>query len=112
MTINLKQCPKCGSKNSVPIVYCMPGPELFEEAEAGKVKLGGCCIIDGNPEFHCNNCGLEWNRDEALAAASVNSIESSWQTILLKSGAGSEVYLSGTKQKSLQLEKSRRGERS
>jgi len=44
VAVNYKKCPKCGSKNSVKIVYGMPSFKLFQEAEAGKVKLGGCCI--------------------------------------------------------------------
>ena len=35
-------CPKCKSKNIIPIVYGYPSSELFELSEQGKVKLGGC----------------------------------------------------------------------
>jgi hypothetical protein len=52
MAVNYKKCPKYGSKNSVKIVYGMPSFKLFQEAEAGKVKLGGCCIIEGGPEYY------------------------------------------------------------
>jgi predicted nucleic-acid-binding Zn-ribbon protein len=38
VAVNYKKCPKCGSKNSVKIVYGMPGFELFQEAEAGILK--------------------------------------------------------------------------
>jgi len=69
VAINYKQCPKCGSKNSVKIVYGMPSHELFQEAEAGKVKLGGCCIIEGGPEYFCKDCENEWNKEQAIDAA-------------------------------------------
>lgn len=69
MGIIYKQCPKCGSKNSLRIIYGMPSYELFEEAEAGKVKLGGCCVIEGGPEYFCKDCEHEWNREQAIDAA-------------------------------------------
>jgi len=37
----------------IPIVYGYPGPELFEQAEKGLVKLGGCCVEPDNPEWYC-----------------------------------------------------------
>jgi len=43
--------------------------ELFQEAEAGKVKLGGCCIIEGSPEYYCKDCNNEWNREQLLDIA-------------------------------------------
>ena len=64
MPINYKQCPKCGSENAIPIVYGLPGAELFKQAEAGKVKLGGCCVEDDSPEYYCNDCDHEWNKEE------------------------------------------------
>ncbi len=66
MAVNYRKCPKCGSCNSVKIVYGMPSFKLFQEAEAGKVKLGGCCIIEGGPEYHCKDCNNEWNRVEII----------------------------------------------
>ena len=56
MAIDYRQCPKCGSKNSVKFVYGMPSYELFEEAQAGKVKLGGCVITEDNPDYCCKDC--------------------------------------------------------
>lgn len=47
----------------------MPSHELFQEAEAGKVKLGGCCIIEGGPEYFCKDCENEWNKEQAIDAA-------------------------------------------
>lgn len=69
MAIRYEKCPNCGSKNSIKITYGYPSHELFLEAEAGKVKLGGCCIFEGNPDYFCKDCGHEWNREQAIDAA-------------------------------------------
>ncbi len=53
-------CPGCGSRNVIPIVYGLPGPELLDEAERGEVKLGGCGVADGLPTCLCPSCGKEW----------------------------------------------------
>lgn len=65
MSVNYKQCPRCGSKNTVKIIYGYPSPELLFAAEEGEFKLGGCCIVMGHPEYFCNDCEHEWNREEA-----------------------------------------------
>lgn len=57
-------CPKCGSKDILDIVYGMPSYYLFKEAEENKVVLGGCVIGFNDPEFHCNNCGFEWSKED------------------------------------------------
>lgn len=43
MAINYKRCPnpKCGSKNTMTILYGMPAPEAVQKAEAGELKLWG-----------------------------------------------------------------------
>lgn len=79
LTINYKKCPKCGSENVIPIAYGMPGPELFKKAEAGKVKLGGCCIEENSPEYYCNDCVYEWNKKEVIdnEYSKINGIKAS-----------------------------------
>lgn len=67
--IDYKQCPKCGSKNSVKIIYGFPDNEAFEKAQAGKIKLGGCILFEGNPEYYCRDCEYEWSREKAIDAA-------------------------------------------
>ncbi len=69
MAINDKQCPKCGSKNTMGILYGMPTHEAIKKAEAGEIKLGGCCMIVGGPEYSCKDCEHEWNKLEALEGA-------------------------------------------
>ncbi len=55
------KCPKCGSNEVIPIVYGYPSEELFLRAEAGKVKLGGCCVEAFAMDRHCKKCGEEWH---------------------------------------------------
>lgn len=50
-----RKCPECGGK-VVRIVYGMPGPELWNEAEEKKVLLGGCCIGFHDPDRGCLDC--------------------------------------------------------
>lgn len=75
MGISYKQCPNCGSKDTLKILYGYPSHKLFLEAESGKVKLGGCCIFEGGPEYFCKDCEHEWNRKQAIDAA-YNKIKS------------------------------------
>lgn len=66
MSINYKKCPKCGSTKVLKILYGMPTHEVFLKAEAGEVKLGGCCITDSDPEYYCKDCHNEWNKNQAI----------------------------------------------
>ena len=57
-----KSCPKCNSKKIATIAYGYP---VFTEKgkqdyEQGKIVLGGCCIMKGQPGWHCNDCNNEW----------------------------------------------------
>ena len=56
-------CPSCDSKNVVPIAYGLPGDEMREDAIKGKIHLGGCMIMDDNPEWYCKACRYEWQTD-------------------------------------------------
>ncbi|HEX4903960.1 MAG TPA: hypothetical protein VFU93_00820 [Acidimicrobiales bacterium] len=55
------------SEPAVPIVYGLPGPELFEEADRGAVILGGCCVVVDAPMANvgCLTCGTEWHEPRA-----------------------------------------------
>ena len=57
-------CPKCGSREVIPIVYGMPGPELLRKSAEGRVALGGCVVSPENPTVECQTCGASW-RDPA-----------------------------------------------
>lgn len=66
MTVNYKQCPKCGSKKTLIILYGLPS-----------LKRSGVCefvfrernITDDVPDFTCKECGFEWNCQEAIEYA-------------------------------------------
>ncbi len=79
MAINYKQCPNCGSKNSIKILYGDPSFKAYQDAEAGKVKLGGCCMMLGGPEYFCKDCEHEWNREQAIDDSynKINTIKAS-----------------------------------
>lgn len=53
-------CPRCRSDDTIPIVYGYPGPELMEAMERGEIMLGGCCIEDHQPLWHCRKCRHEF----------------------------------------------------
>lgn len=66
MAINYKICPKCGSKDSVKILYGYPNEKGIMLEAAGKAKLGGCLVLDVAPEYHCKNCQYEWDKEGAI----------------------------------------------
>lgn len=61
-------CPQCKSNNIIPIMYGMPAPEAFEEAEKGNLKLGGCIVYigGGQPDRYCKDCEHEWCVEDFL----------------------------------------------
>ncbi len=74
MEISNKRCPRCGSLNVVKILYGMPTYEAFVMAGEGKIKLGGCCITESDPEYFCKDCKNEWDR-QTLTANAYNEID-------------------------------------
>lgn len=52
------KCPKCGSKNIAQYMYGLPifSDELLKEIDNGKIKLGGCIVMEDAPKHHCNDC--------------------------------------------------------
>jgi hypothetical protein len=60
---NVPPCPNCAGTDVRPIAYGLPGAEMAEDAARGKIKLGGCIVMPGNPDFHCNSCGLKWDSE-------------------------------------------------
>jgi len=53
-------CPQCRQKTGVKILYGYPAIEAFEAAERNEIKLGGCVLMEGQPDRHCTGCGHEW----------------------------------------------------
>ncbi len=61
MEYNKNICPDCGSVNILEIVYGLPSPIMFEKAERGEIKLGGCCVVEGvSPDCYCKDCETTW----------------------------------------------------
>lgn len=72
MAITYKKCPKCNSKNIIPIIYGEPTYESYLRSKKGEVMLGGCCVvIDENDksimnEYYCKNCGNEYGKKDVI----------------------------------------------
>ena len=56
-------CPRCHSKNFVPIVYGLPTNETLARARSGEFVLGGCTFR--NPQWHCKACAHNWPKDDS-----------------------------------------------
>lgn len=56
------KCPRCGGKDTAPIMYGMPAfdDELEQALADYKMVLGGCCINDANPKYHCFHCDKDF----------------------------------------------------
>lgn len=56
------KCPRCGGKDTAPIMYGMPAfdDELEQALADHKIVLGGCCINDANPKYHCFHCDKDF----------------------------------------------------
>lgn len=56
MTKKKKTCPLCHKTDQViPIIYGFPSDELFQKAEKGELKLGGCMMEPSNPDWYCKS---------------------------------------------------------
>jgi rubrerythrin len=50
-------CPRCGSTvEPVPVLYGDPTPEAFADADAGRIRLGGCLMEPEAPDYRCPIC--------------------------------------------------------
>ncbi len=54
-----RHCMDCNGE-IVEIVYGLPSMELVDQANSGKVILGGCCISGVSPEWGCLKCKAEY----------------------------------------------------
>jgi len=65
---NSPVCPHCKTdKQTIPIVYGLPDPELWEAARAGECQVGGCIVSKDSHQWHCKSCGKEWGRTAQIA---------------------------------------------
>ena len=60
ITDRVVRCPKCKSKDIVPISYGYPTDETMDKADRGEVVIGGCCIGPSSPRQSCRQCGARW----------------------------------------------------
>jgi len=54
------KCPECQSDNIAAIEFGFPGPEMIEDLDKGDIVLGGYCVTENDPEWHCKDCEHEW----------------------------------------------------
>lgn len=54
----MRKCPKCGSDRVAPILYGMPAhsEEMEQQLKDKKLYLGGCCVSNMQPTYHCFQC--------------------------------------------------------
>ena len=62
-------CPRCGSKEFVPIVYGLLDEKSMAEAKAGKIACGGCSFDLDGPHWCCKLCDHRWPREGWLPTA-------------------------------------------
>jgi len=60
-----RTCPSCRQTVvPIPIAYGYPSADLFEDADAGRVQLGGCVVTGDDPEWACPACKAPLFADE------------------------------------------------
>jgi len=52
-----QQCPQCGERAGVPILYGMATPETFDDPD---IAIGGCIVDHDSPNRRCLSCGHAW----------------------------------------------------
>ena len=58
-----RKCPKCKSRNVVPIQYgYIVDPDAVERIEKGELVTGGCCIDEDSPKWQCRDCRKEFGK--------------------------------------------------
>jgi hypothetical protein len=57
-----RQCPKCGARAMVPILYGVPTSAAFALVESGRATLGGCFFQVGAPLWDCSRCNERTQR--------------------------------------------------
>ena len=56
------KCPECGSNKVANIIYGYVelSEDLKKELDAGRTRLGGCCVSEDSHVWRCNSCHHEW----------------------------------------------------
>lgn len=65
--MNIK-CPRCGGTETAPIMYGMPAfsDELEQTIQNCKIVLGGCCVSEVSPKYHCFGCDKDFGTPPIL----------------------------------------------
>ena len=58
--VQLYDCPFCGGKKAVGILYGYPDPEALQMWKDKKIELGGCIVSGKMPNRSCPECHKEW----------------------------------------------------
>lgn len=58
------KCPYCGSEDIAEYIWGEPllDENLFKALDNKEVILGGCCISDNDPQYHCNKCDKDFGK--------------------------------------------------
>lgn len=62
------ECPRCRAADPVRILYGLPAPDTFRDAQLGRISLGGCVIYPDRPDWRCRSCGHSWFYADERAA--------------------------------------------
>ena len=54
------KCPACASDQVARIEFGFPSEKMLEQRERGEIVLGGCCVTEDDPKWHCKECEHEW----------------------------------------------------
>lgn len=60
------QCPACGKKEGVPLVWGDPDEATWKASRRGEIVLAGCAIEpigDAVPDYACLDCSHRWRED-------------------------------------------------
>jgi hypothetical protein len=63
MTKQPEQCPACGEREGVRIVWGLPVPDELDRTD---VTFGGCTLPPDPPTTRCRACGHDWGRRPVL----------------------------------------------
>ena len=60
------KCPECRSSNVVNVLYgyLELSEDLKKKLDAGRMRLGGCCVSEDSHVWECNSCHHEWGNLE------------------------------------------------
>ena len=51
------ECPACGGRGLVPILWGLPSGDVFDDVRRGRIAIGGCIVSGDDPDRYCIECG-------------------------------------------------------